>query len=296
MKAYFLRPALLCSLPRLVRRSFHSLLTGQYDSSKLMRMNTSQNDKIATDNSQGESGDVDMITILGFGSLLSERSCRVTFPNLHNFRLGRVPDYRRVFAHPASIFFQRGIADLASLQMSSLSVEYDEGNSGFIVSVFEVPNDGMMEGGIPSQAFLEREEEFNIVRVPYEVLTNKTALLSEPTSSTRQSSSRLGIICTRSTDQAYLDRWGKDRFDTYYRKYGVETIWGYGRDSGLRPCAVYLRHCYLAATSMGQECLDSFLDQTFLVDRVTTVRDYLEKHPEVLETTPPPELVDRYSG
>ena len=48
------------------------------------------------------------ITILGFGSLLSERSSRTTFPDLFNFRLGRVRNYRRVFGHPASIFFQRG--------------------------------------------------------------------------------------------------------------------------------------------------------------------------------------------
>ena len=50
----------------------------------------------------------DTITILGFGSLLSEQSSRTTFPDLTNFRLGRVRNYRRVFGHPASIFFQRG--------------------------------------------------------------------------------------------------------------------------------------------------------------------------------------------
>ncbi len=62
----------------------------------------------------------DTITILGFGSLLSQKSSRVTFPTLRNFRLGRVRDHRRVFAHPASIFFQRGIANLDTLEMSSL--------------------------------------------------------------------------------------------------------------------------------------------------------------------------------
>ena len=50
-------------------------------------------------------------TILGFGSLLSEQSSRLTFPDLENFRLVRVPNYRRLMQHPASIFFQRGIAD-----------------------------------------------------------------------------------------------------------------------------------------------------------------------------------------
>ena len=35
-------------------------------------------------------------TILGFGSLLSEQSSRLTFPDLENFRLVRVPNYRRL--------------------------------------------------------------------------------------------------------------------------------------------------------------------------------------------------------
>ena len=48
--------------------------------------------------------------------------------------------------------------------------------------------------------------------------------------------------------------------------------------------------------SMGHVCLDSFLDETFLVDRQTTIRQYLQDNPQVLETRPPPELEQRYSG
>ena len=114
----------------------------------------------------------DEITILGFGSLLSLKSARLTFPTLRNFRLGRVPNHRRVFAHPASIFFQRGIANMDTLEMSSLSCEYVEGSS-FVCSVFEVPNEGLSATGagsddnwVPSQAYLEREEEFEIAMVP----------------------------------------------------------------------------------------------------------------------------------
>jgi hypothetical protein len=38
------------------------------------------------------------------------------------------------------------------------------------------------------------------------------------------------------------------------------------------------------------------LDQTFLVDRTTPLRRYLEYHPEVMSTLPPPELAERYGG
>ena len=245
------------------------------------------------------------VTILGFGSLLSERSSRTTFPELINFRLGRVPGHRRVFGHPASIFFQRGIACMDTLEISSLCAERDGesfvtrgdegkeganvGGPGFVCAVFEVPNDGLMndpDGSgrlLPSQAFLEREEEFDIEMVPYEELSDR-------------GERREGILCLRSTDEAYLKRWGEKQFEAQYGRYGVETIWKWAKDSGLRPCAPYLRHCVIAAERMGKGCLDSFLDETFLVDRKTTVREYLEMHPEVMDQLPPPHLAVRYGG
>jgi hypothetical protein len=228
-----------------------------------------------------------MLTILGFGSLLSERSSRMTFPDLVNFRLGRVPNFRRVFGHPTSIFFQRGIANAETKEMSSLSAEPVEGYSGFICTVFEVPNKDMMEDGLPSQAFLEREEEFSIIEVPYMNLKEESGTTETV---------KKGILCVASTDEEYFKRWGSERFDDHFRKYGIEQIWGWSGDSGLKPCPVYMRHCYLAAQKMGDECFNSFLDDTYLVDRETTLRGYLEKYPEVLDCSPPPELVERYSG
>ena len=61
---------------------------------------------------------------------------------------------------------------------------------------------------------------------------------------------------------------------------------------------VYLRHCVLAAKNCGSSecCYNSFLDETYLVDRVTTIRDYLKQHPEVMDTEPPNNLKERYGG
>ena len=73
------------------------------------------------------------------------------------FRLAKVANYRRIFGHPASIFFERGIANLETLEISSLSAEPCEGSS-FIVSVFDIPPD-------QEENFRIREEEFNIVLV-----------------------------------------------------------------------------------------------------------------------------------
>lgn len=222
------------------------------------------------------------LTILGFGSLLSERSSRMTFPELENFRLGRIPNYRRVFGHATSLFFKKGIANRDTLEMSSLSAESCEGLPGFICAVFEVSHAGMMDNGIPSQAFLEREEEFNIITAPFVDLT--TGMQAK------------GILCTRGSDEEFLQRWGQEHFDNDYAQYGIPTIWNWDETSGLKPCAIYLRHCTLAAQTMGDECYNSFLDETFLVDRTTTVRSYLQDNPHVMTVLPPPDLEIRYGG
>jgi hypothetical protein len=104
-----------------------------------------------------------MVAIVGFGSLLSEASVRSTFGSaVRSFRLARVIGYRRVFAHPASIFFQRGIASLETKEMASLSTEPAKG-CDFLVSVFDVP-----ETLLP--AFYEREEEFKIISAKFKEL------------------------------------------------------------------------------------------------------------------------------
>jgi hypothetical protein len=79
-----------------------------------------------------------VISVAGFGSLLSESSARSTFPDLRNFRAGKVKGYRRIFAHTASVFFQRGIARPDSGEISSLSCESQPGEE-IVVSVFDVP-------------------------------------------------------------------------------------------------------------------------------------------------------------
>ena len=86
------------------------------------------------------------LTIIGFGSLMSEESARGTFPGLRNFRYARVEGWRRVMRHPAAIFFERGIADLATRQMSSLCAERCEGR-GFVACAFDVdqPTEEEME-------------------------------------------------------------------------------------------------------------------------------------------------------
>ena len=212
-----------------------------------------------------------LLTVAGFGSLLSERSARSTFPDLQNFRPARLRGWRRVFRHAAPVFFERGVARPETKEVSSLSCEpVGGGGDGqdleIVVALFEVPFSPAAVA-----AFIEREHEFKFVAVRPLALAapggdsggdggggSNGALLE-----------RRAVLCAANTDEAYrAARCPPDEWARRWGRWGIEKIW---RDDVL-PCRVYLRHCVLAARSLGPEAYASFLDATFLGDRKTTVR------------------------
>ncbi|KAK6772761.1 hypothetical protein RDI58_027999 [Solanum bulbocastanum] len=216
-----------------------------------------------------------LITVGGFGSLLSERSARSTFPDLINFRVAKLSGFRRVFAHVAPIFFERGIAKPETKEISSLSVEPCEGGT-LIVTLFEIPR-----SEIP--AFIEREHEFMFLAVIPETL-NELFYINP------------AVICARYSDEEYLKNRCKGDKDIYFQRYGrynIDKIW---RDD-IFPCRVYLRHCVLAAQNLCDLAYDNFLDHTFLGDRRTTIREYLSTTGSGIMDEEPPELLkERYGG
>ncbi|ESQ55850.1 hypothetical protein EUTSA_v10025823mg [Eutrema salsugineum] len=215
------------------------------------------------------------ISITGFGSLLSERSARSTFPDLENFRTAKLEGFRRVFAHSAPIFFERGIANPETKEISSLSVEPCEGES-LVVSVFEINRTE-----IP--AFIQRELEFRFLAVVPETMEGKPFTNS-------------AVLCGRYSDEDFFRIRCKGNKETYFHHYGrfnIDKIW---RDDIL-PCRLYLRHCVLAAKNLGDEAYNNFLDHTFLGDRRTTIREYLSSRGSgIMEEEPPEALKSRYGG
>ncbi|GAB4843065.1 hypothetical protein Ancab_013044 [Ancistrocladus abbreviatus] len=215
------------------------------------------------------------IIICGFGSLLSERSARSTFPELKNFRVGRLKGFRRVFAHVAPIFFERGIAKPDTKEISSLSVEPCEGEM-LIVTVFEV-----QKSEIP--AFIKREIEFRFSAVSPETLDGKP--FTNP-----------AVLCARYSDEEFFNvrcKGSKEMFYQLYGRHGIDKIW---RDDTL-PCRAYLRHCVLAAKNLGDVAYNNFLDHTYLGDRKTTIREYLATTGSgIMEEEPPESLKTRYGG
>ncbi|CAN8231900.1 unnamed protein product [Cochlearia groenlandica] len=217
------------------------------------------------------------ISITGFGSLLSERSARSTFPDLENFRVAKLHGFRRVFAHTAPIFFERGIANLYTKEISSLSVEpCEEEGESLVVTVFEIKREE-----IP--AFIQRELEFRFLAVVPETMEGKPYTDS-------------AVLCGRYSDEEFFQIRCKGNKEVYFKHYGrfnIEKIW---RDDIL-PCRLYLRHCVLAAKNLGDEAYNNFMDHTFLGDRKTTIREYLNSTGSgIMEEEPPQNLKSRYGG
>ncbi|KAL6845017.1 hypothetical protein ACP4OV_025190 [Aristida adscensionis] len=216
------------------------------------------------------------ISVAGFGSLLSERSARSTFPELENFRVAALRGFRRVFAHAAPIFFERGIAVEATKEFSSLSVEPREGEL-IIVTVFEIK-----EQEVPS--FIEREHEFRFLAVVPEGLDGVP--FSNP-----------AVVCARYSDEEYF----QDRCKVEARKYITSAMDGstltkYGE-------MIYYHVVYildidvLAARNLGEPAYSNFLDHTYLGDRKTTIREYLATTGAgIIEEEPPESLKHRYGG
>ncbi|XP_010449862.1 PREDICTED: uncharacterized protein LOC104732032 [Camelina sativa] len=253
------------------RRSIEAAMSGDIRSSDLSQVMELEDESdfeklLSSDN---------RISITGFGSLLSERSARSTFPDLENFRIAKLQGFRRVFAHSAPIFFERGIANPVTKEISSLSVEPCEGES-LVVTVFEIKT-----SEIP--AFIRRELEFRFLAVVPETLEGKPYTNS-------------AVLCGRYSDEEFLQIRCKGDKEIYFQHYGrfnIEKIW---RDDIL-PCRLYLRHCVLAAKNLGDEAYNNFLDHTFLGDRKTTIREYLSTTGSgIMEEEPPEALRSRYGG
>ncbi|XP_011622831.1 uncharacterized protein LOC18432782 isoform X2 [Amborella trichopoda] len=232
----------------------NSSMGSDYDFSKYTELHRPEDFNALTSPMDG------YFTVCGFGSLLSERSTRATFPEPRNFRMAALRDFRRVYAHVANVFYDRGVAKEDTKEISSLSVEPCPGEY-IIITVFEIQK-------TEAAAFINREPEFRYILV----------------------------ICARYSDEEFFHVRCQGDKDIYFKHFGRLNIFKIWRDDVL-PCRVYLRHCVLAARNLNEEAYNNFLDHTFLADRKTTIREYLANAGSgVMEEEPSESVRGRYDG
>lgn len=199
-----------------------------------------------------------MISVIGYGSLLSEQSARETVPELENFRLVEVPGFRRIFNKVGIVFFSRHGASETDLEIASCSTEACS-EASIVCSQFECSEEAFL-------GLYEREHRFRWVEV--ETLGQR-------------GERSLGRICTGYNDQDYrLNKCITD--DEYQRRVGQFYSGALWRDDIL-PFPRYLAFCLQAASSQGEAVLDNFLDNSYLADGMTSIRHYLKSVPALAD-------------
>ncbi len=200
----------------------------------------------------------DWVSIIGFGSLLSEESARRTCPNLRNFRRGRVDDFARVFCKvdPNSARFDHDhIANWAFVEMKEQST---------LVTLFEIP-------GREYPDLAKREGEYDLREVPY---------VEEATGAEGKGVACCAFDCNDDflnmleNNQMLYDHYMKTTYPLYQG-----PIWR----KDILPRSRYVAFCLNAAKMQGAEYVNNILDHSFLADEKTTIREYLTPRYKTLE-------------
>ncbi len=199
-----------------------------------------------------------MISVVGYGSLLAESSARETLPELENFRIVRVPGYRRIFNKVGVVFLSRYGADPDALPIASCATQAQPG-AEIICTQFECSEAAF-------SLLYEREHRFEWVEVA------TFDMHGQPSS---------GRICTQSTDHYYRHHKCADEAEYQHRvgRFYRGLLWR----KDILPFPRYLAFCLQAAEALGSEVLANFLDQSFLADGETPLRAYLESEPEMAD-------------
>ena len=243
----------------------------------------------------------DRVTVLAYGSLLSEASARWTFPHLTDFRYARVYGLRRVFGHPHVYLIQEKL--VFGMNLASLSAEYscdspednknddDPGNnvaergeigpsssssssSSFVVAAFDVTLTDAQR-----RAFLDREASYDIVTVPFYDINDSVVDIDSRTATTTTKTTReplgRGVICLKGKDDTC--RGLIQDLSAYHPLIAsYSSLWNWPHDCGMLPADLYLRHCLLAVEKASDgRALESFRHETYLADRTTRLEDYL---------------------
>merc|ERR1719329_2145617 len=207
------------------------------------------------------------VGMVGIGTLMSEKSAKGTSPNARNFSFCTVQGFRRVFANPSHHQVRRGLpfANLETGEVAGVSAWQHEGVS-FSACYYEVPSEEFA-------AIQDREDMYEF---------GQTTVRLAGTDDLRE-----GWLCIRTTDEWMRARMGEGAFHEKYGRFGI-ACWDW--KGAILPSRPYLKMCLLAIGSQaGDEAREAFMDDTFLWDQVTTVRQHLLANASLMEE-PLPEI------
>eukprot|EP01084_Bolivina_argentea_P039404 72810_1 len=203
------------------------------------------------------------ITIFGYGSLMNKESLLTTTPSATNFRPAMLSGYRRIFSlvssrEDAALGLQGGESNSKNVNVAVASVTPDPSCAGIMGCLFEICSTELINW---------QWREF-----PYDIVQVKAV-------DTSMGSEANALTVVESNDEVVrmkMEALGSDTEDPYLGQIRIYhgQIWG---RPDILPVPRYLEACLQGAEDIsGKEGRDNFLDTSYLVDRVTTIREYLE--------------------
>lgn len=188
------------------------------------------------------------VTVAGYASLMDEASARETTPTLTNWRYGTLPGYGRVFDLVSIVNIRKGLA--RGRHLVTCTARPMEGRE-IKVCLYDVP-----VAEFPDLASRERRLATTAERV----------LENDATSATQC------YVFTRYSDERYrLER--ADTPEKWHEEVGQHYSGEHIYREDCLPVPSYLRRCVDAYERIGE--LDNFLDNSFLGNGMTSIREYI---------------------
>ncbi|CAE8612331.1 unnamed protein product [Polarella glacialis] len=250
------------------------------------------------------------VTIIGFGSLVSEASVRGSF-DIKNFRYGTAFGTTRIFNRASwkTIEFGSARTPTAEIATVSMSIADDLAGANCRVALMDVD----MQDGL--RGFLRREVTYRMLEVPF---TDDSG------------ESGIAIACGECADEDICDYWGPrvpflDKcvgrityIDDALPEEAMPLVPPVDGEPGdpevwmdisakvqtggpphvlpdgpwIYPAPGYLRLVYRAHASAGGDMAEDFLETTLLMDRKASLSTYLDSNPLLKEWVTDPKLYE----
>ena len=189
--------------------------------------------------------------VIGYASLLSPISIHRLFPNACNITPVKIPGHARCFNSYGTLSIKKGLVKKGDKEVASAAAILRPGSMIYAL-VFQLDK---------TDFETYRRHEFRYDLQEIEVFSRDTG---KPLRA---------IICYEGADHR-IDTTLVGVADIYalYAQHEVQSFW----NRPDLPAKTYLEHCLAAARDLGPDYVGNFLDTSFLHDRETSVRTYLE--------------------
>ncbi len=197
--------------------------------------------------------------VIGYASLLSETSIGRLFPNAGRITRVTLDHHARCFNSFGTLSLKAGLETKGSPHLAHASAIYHP-NSTLHALAFELDD-------ADYQTYVRHEFRYDLKTITVQTRAEKQSLEA--------------IICYENVDQNIdATRVGSASIWDLYETYDTQSFW----HTTHLPAKIYLEHCIASARDIGPDMLENFLDASYLHDRKTSMRSYLEENTVDLNT------------